>query len=62
MRSMKSDIEQLRDFCNRAIEGEHEIKPIAENEKHLWNVPDYAVYEIVLRLGEFIILKPKKDL
>ena len=59
---MKSDIEQLRDLCSAAIEGEHEIKPIAEHEKHLWNVPDYAVYEIFARLGDFIVLKPKKDL
>ena len=60
----KSDIEQLLDLCNSAIEQEKlgNMRPMTDEELKWWRFIGDTPYVPILRLGEFVVLKPKKEL
>jgi len=57
---MKSDIEQLRELCNHALDMEQ--AGLVRIEDKSWLEIKSAHPDAIMRLGDYVILKPKKDL
>jgi len=56
-----SDIEKLRDLCNAAIAFSNDEDMRRVDDVLKWAMPE-SEYQFSFRLGEYVVLKPKKDL